>query len=76
MSTGTPPITGWRCRMRCDLCGYSERLPGAARECRRYPPVFRGAESQAWPKVRPGDWCGEFAALNPQKDRRAVEDRA
>lgn len=47
----------------CNRCQWFEWMAGK-RECRRHAPralLKAGELVNVWPKVRPGDWCGEWS---------------
>ena len=40
----------------CDVCRFSQDNGVAGHECHRYPSTI----GNAFPDVKPTDWCGEF----------------
>lgn len=64
-------------KRECRNCKYSCQY-GSRLECHREPPrfileQFRPSDPEKylepdtirlWPEVQPGDWCGEFSAVN------------
>lgn len=53
----------------CGLCHFCR-----GGRCLRWPPgVLPGGS--AWPKVKPGDWCGEFRPKPVQTQQADVLDR-
>ena len=63
----------------CATCEFSQAAKDAADyvECRRHAPqavpFFSDSSSLAnWPRVRPGDWCGDYEIASADKKRRAA----
>lgn len=57
---------------RCSTCRYWDKNAYDPRGlCRINPPqTFQDSEGNfrhGWPETRESDWCGQFAASNPQE---------
>ena len=51
----------------CETCMYFEETPDSSGLCRRHPPVLfelDEALGSTWPRVKSGDWCGEYEDAN------------
>jgi hypothetical protein len=60
----------------CKTCRHARDLYNDwdhTMECRRFPPKAggddhaRGGKVSVWPVVGRGDWCGEFAEVDPRE---------
>lgn len=48
---------------RCETCQYYMAYAGYAPRCQRRAPQATLAQGSPWAAVLPGDWCGEWEAV-------------